>query len=107
MAVQRAQRHAVTAAELTPAHPARPVQTCQPHYLRSATTTNHRSKLSAHNQSSSQILSNKQVRSSDAYCQSAVKYGFVYVDQESFEKYKATSFQKLIDGFKEYQLTPE
>jgi len=40
-------------------------------------------------------------------CQSAVKYGFVYVDQESFEKYKATSFQKLINGFKEYQQTPE
>jgi type III restriction enzyme len=36
-------------------------------------------------------------------CQSAVKYGFVYVDQESFETYRPTSFKQLIDGFKEYQ----
>jgi type III restriction enzyme len=36
-----------------------------------------------------------------------VKYGFVYVDQESFEKYSPTSFQKLIDGFKEYQREPQ
>jgi type III restriction enzyme len=40
-------------------------------------------------------------------CQSAVEYGFVYVDQESFEKYSPTSFQKLIDGFKEYQREPQ
>ncbi|MDP2829276.1 MAG: hypothetical protein Q8O37_11805 [Sulfuricellaceae bacterium] len=32
-----------------------------------------------------------------------VKYGFVYVDQESFEKYKPGSFRKLVDGFMEYQ----
>src|ERR1035437_4539443 len=59
MAVQRAHRHALTSAELTPAHPARPIQTCQPLDLSSATTTNHCSKLSAHKQSSSQILSSK------------------------------------------------
>src|SRR3982074_1998733 len=59
MAVQRAQRHAVTPAELTSSHPARPIQTCQPLYLRSATTTNHCAKLSAHKQSPSQILSRK------------------------------------------------
>jgi hypothetical protein len=67
MAVQRAQRHAVTPAELTSSHPARPIQTCQPLYLRSATTTNHCAKLSAHKQSPSQILSSKKVRSSDEY----------------------------------------
>ncbi len=36
-------------------------------------------------------------------CQSAVQYGFVYVDEESFEKYHPTSFQQLVDGFKDYQ----
>lgn len=35
--------------------------------------------------------------------QSDVKYGFVYVDQESFDKYKPTSFSKLIEGFTEYR----
>lgn len=35
--------------------------------------------------------------------QSDVKYDFVYVDQESFEKYRPTSFKQLIDGFKEYK----
>ena len=35
--------------------------------------------------------------------QSAVKYDFVYVDQEGFEKYKPTSFRQLIDGFREYK----
>jgi type III restriction enzyme len=34
--------------------------------------------------------------------QSDVKYGFVYVDQESFEKYKLGSFRELIENFKEY-----
>ena len=34
--------------------------------------------------------------------QSEVKYGFVYVDQESFEKYKPTSFNDLIKSFKKY-----
>ncbi|MDP2853792.1 MAG: hypothetical protein Q8O28_06055 [Smithellaceae bacterium] len=28
---------------------------------------------------------------------------FVYVDEESFEKYKPTSFRQLLDGFKEYK----
>jgi len=32
-----------------------------------------------------------------------VKYDFVYVDQESFEQYKPTSFRQLIDGFREYK----
>ena len=35
--------------------------------------------------------------------QSEVKYGFVYVDQESFEKYKPDSFGKLVQGFTEHQ----
>lgn len=35
--------------------------------------------------------------------QTGVKYGFVYVDQESFEKYKPGSFRKLVAGFVEYQ----
>ena len=35
--------------------------------------------------------------------QSDVIYDFVYVDQESFEKYKPTSFRQLVDGFKEYK----
>ena len=35
--------------------------------------------------------------------QQDVKYGFVYVDQESFETYKPTSFAQLRDAFKEYQ----
>jgi type III restriction enzyme len=34
--------------------------------------------------------------------QKEIKYGFVYVDQESFEKYKPNSFRKLVDGFREY-----
>lgn len=35
--------------------------------------------------------------------QTDVRYGFVYVDQESFEKYKPDSFKKLVGGFREYQ----
>lgn len=35
--------------------------------------------------------------------QSAIEYDFVYVDEESFEKYKPDSFAKLITGFKEYK----
>jgi type III restriction enzyme len=35
--------------------------------------------------------------------QSDVKYDFVYVDQESFEKYKPASFRQLVDGFREYK----
>jgi hypothetical protein len=67
IAIQRAQRHAVTSAELTSSHATRLIQTCQPLYLRAATTTNHRSRLSAHKQSPSQIFRCQQVRSSDAY----------------------------------------
>jgi len=35
--------------------------------------------------------------------QSDVEYDFVYVDEESFEKYKPTSFRQLLEAFKEYQ----
>lgn len=35
--------------------------------------------------------------------QSKVKYGFVYVDQDGFEKYRPDTFQKLVAGFREYQ----
>jgi type III restriction enzyme len=35
--------------------------------------------------------------------QAVVKYDFVYVDEESFKQYKPTSFQQLIDGFREYK----
>lgn len=35
--------------------------------------------------------------------QSGVVYDFVYVDQESFEKYKPSSFRQLIDGFKAFK----
>jgi type III restriction enzyme len=34
--------------------------------------------------------------------QSNVTYDFVYVDEESFEKYKPTSFRQLVAGFREY-----
>jgi len=32
-----------------------------------------------------------------------VEYDFVYVDEESFEKFRPTSFRQLLDGFKEYK----
>ena len=35
--------------------------------------------------------------------QSDVTYDFVYVDEESFEKYKPTSFRQLVSGFTEYK----
>jgi len=35
--------------------------------------------------------------------QADVQYDFVYVDQESFEKYKPASFGQLTDGFREYK----
>ena len=35
--------------------------------------------------------------------QTDVEYSFVYVDEESFEKYKPTSFRQLLEGFKEYK----
>jgi type III restriction enzyme len=34
---------------------------------------------------------------------SGIEYDFVYVDQESFEKYKPTAFKQLIDNFREYK----
>ena len=35
--------------------------------------------------------------------QTDVKYDFVYVDEESFAKYKPASFKQLMDGFQEYK----
>ena len=35
--------------------------------------------------------------------QTKVKFDFVYVDQESFEKYKPTNFGELVSSFKEYK----
>ncbi len=35
--------------------------------------------------------------------QSDVKYGFVYVDMEGFEKYKPTTFKQLVATFREYK----
>ena len=35
--------------------------------------------------------------------QDDVKFGFVYVDQNNFEKYKPNSFAKLVQGFTEHQ----
>lgn len=35
--------------------------------------------------------------------QDAVKYGFVFVDQEGFKKYRPKKFAELIEGFLEYQ----
>jgi type III restriction enzyme len=35
--------------------------------------------------------------------QTDVKYDFVYVDQEGFEKYKPDSFRRLLDSFREYK----
>jgi type III restriction enzyme len=35
--------------------------------------------------------------------QSDVRWDFVYVDQESFERFKPATFQQLFDGFREYK----
>ena len=35
--------------------------------------------------------------------QSDAGYDFVYVDEESFERFKPTSFAQLVDGFREYK----
>ena len=35
--------------------------------------------------------------------QSNLTYDFVYVDEESFEKYKPNSFRQLVAGFREYK----
>ncbi len=35
--------------------------------------------------------------------QADVEYDFVYVDEESFEKYKPQTFRQLTDGFREYK----
>ncbi|MBI4741622.1 MAG: DEAD/DEAH box helicase family protein [Betaproteobacteria bacterium] len=36
--------------------------------------------------------------------QANAKFDFVYVDQESFEQYKPSSFKELIEGFREYHV---
>jgi type III restriction enzyme len=35
--------------------------------------------------------------------QKSVRYDFVYVDEESFERYKPKTFKALLDGFREYK----
>lgn len=35
--------------------------------------------------------------------QKKVRYDFVFVDEEGFEKFKPTSFKQLIDGFRQYK----
>jgi hypothetical protein len=35
--------------------------------------------------------------------QSDVRYDFVYVDEESFERYKPSSFRQLLECFQEYK----
>jgi len=35
--------------------------------------------------------------------QDEAEYDFVYVDQESFEKYRPTSFKQLLETFREYK----
>jgi type III restriction enzyme len=35
--------------------------------------------------------------------QSDATYDFVYVDEESFEKFKPVSFKQLVDGFRKYK----
>lgn len=35
--------------------------------------------------------------------QSKIKYDFVFVDQESFEKYEPKNFKELVDNFREYK----
>jgi type III restriction enzyme len=42
-------------------------------------------------------------RSDDATGESGTNYGFVYVDQESFEQHKPSSFAGLASTFREYQ----
>jgi hypothetical protein len=48
-------------------------------------------------------LKNGPLREDINRVQSNVTYDFVYVDEESFEKYKPTSFRQLVDGFREYK----
>jgi type III restriction enzyme len=35
--------------------------------------------------------------------QHEIEYDFVYVDQESFERYRPTSFRELVEAFREYK----
>jgi type III restriction enzyme len=39
--------------------------------------------------------------------QTDVEYDCVYVDEESFGKYRPTSFRQLLEGFKEYKGVPD
>ena len=36
-------------------------------------------------------------------CQKKIKYDFIFVDQEGFEKYKPQTFEELERNFKEYR----
>jgi type III restriction enzyme len=36
-----------------------------------------------------------------------VEYDFIYVDEESFEKFKPASFRQLLEGFREYKGVPD
>ena len=38
--------------------------------------------------------------------QGGPRYGFIYVDQESFERHPPQSLAELVTGFREYQKTP-
>jgi type III restriction enzyme len=35
--------------------------------------------------------------------QSAIKYDYIFVDEESFNQYQPKSFKELIGGFREYK----
>ena len=39
--------------------------------------------------------------------QSETKFGFLYVDQQSYEAYRPKSFKDLVASFKEYQAAHE
>jgi type III restriction enzyme len=38
--------------------------------------------------------------------QADARYDFIYVDEESFEKFKPGSLGQLLEGFKEYKIKP-
>jgi type III restriction enzyme len=35
--------------------------------------------------------------------QSDIKYDYLYIDQENFDRYKPVSFKQIIDSFREYK----
>ena len=49
------------------------------------------------------IITKKELLEEINRVQTDVKCDFVYVDEESFGKYKPTSFKHLMEGFKEYK----